>query len=118
MFGQIRMIFTVIIIAGIAGGVMYVNKLRSDNAILKTNQIKLEQSIESQTKLLEQQKIDFEAIMESNKKLNVLIQNFKKDLLFNQANEKINNGKKKNSIIKKHATNRSLKNGKKYKNIK
>ena len=56
MFGQIRMIFTVIIIAGIAGGVMYVNKLRSDNAILKTNQIKLEQSIESQTKLLEQQK--------------------------------------------------------------
>ena len=80
MFGQIRMIFTVIIIAGIAGGVMYVNKLRSDNAILKTNQIKLEQSIESQTKLLEQQKADFEAIMESNKKLNVLIQTFKKDL--------------------------------------
>ena len=80
MFGQIRMIFTLIIIAGIAGGVMYVNKLRSDNAILKTNQIKLEQSIESQTKLLEQQKIDFEAIMESNKKLNVLIQTFKQDL--------------------------------------
>ncbi len=80
MFGQIRMIFTLIIIAGIAGGVMYVNKLRSDNAILKTNQIKLEQSIESQTKLLEQQKIDFEAIMESNKKLNILIQTFKKDL--------------------------------------
>ena len=80
MFGQIRMIFTVIIIAGIAGGVMYVNKLRSDNAILKTNQIKLEQSIESQTKLLEQQKADFEAILESNKKLNELIQTFKKDL--------------------------------------
>jgi chromosome segregation ATPase len=80
MFGQIRMIFTLIIIAGLAGGVMYVNKLRSDNAILKTNQIKLEQSIESQTKLLEQQKIDFEAIMESNKKLNILIQTFKKDL--------------------------------------
>ena len=80
MFGQIRKIFTVIIIAGIAGGVMYVNKLRSDNAILKTNQIKLEQSIESQTKLLEQQKADFEAILESNKKLNELIQTFKKDL--------------------------------------
>ena len=80
MFGQIRMIFTLIIIAGLAGGVMYVNKLRSDNAILKTNQIKLEQSIESQTKLLEQQKADFEAILESNKKLNVLIQTFKKDL--------------------------------------
>ena len=80
MFGQIRMIFTVIIIAGMAGGVMYVNKLRSDNAILKGNQIKLEQSIESQTKLLEQQKKDFNAILESNKKLNELIQTFKKDL--------------------------------------
>ena len=80
MFGQIRMIFTVIIIAGMAGGVMYVNKLRSDNAILKGNQIKLEQSIESQTKLLEQQKKDFDAILESNKKLNELIQTFKKDL--------------------------------------
>ena len=69
-----------LIIIGIAGAGMYVMKLRSDNAILKTNQIKLEQSIESQTKLLEQQKIDFEAIMESNKKLNILIQTFKKDL--------------------------------------
>tara|TARA_Y100000815_G_scaffold247061_1_gene247188 strand:+ start:40 stop:516 length:477 start_codon:yes stop_codon:yes gene_type:complete len=79
-FGQIKMIFTMLIIIGIAGAGMYVMKLRSDNAILKTNQIKLEQSIESQTKLLEQQKIDFEAIMESNKKLNILIQTFKKDL--------------------------------------
>ena len=80
MFGQIRMIFTLIIIAGIAGGVMYVNKLRSDNAILKTNQIKLEQSIESQTKLLEQQKIDFEAIMEHNKQMNILVKNLQEDL--------------------------------------
>ena len=80
MFGQIRMIFTLIIIAGLAGGVMYVNKLRSDNAVLKANQFKLEQSIESQNKVLEQQKVDFEAILDSNKKLNVLIQTFKKDL--------------------------------------
>ena len=80
MFGQIRMIFTVIIIAGIAGGVMYVNKLRSDNAILKANQIQLETAITEQNKVLEQQKADFEAIMERNKKLNVLIQTFKKDL--------------------------------------
>jgi chromosome segregation ATPase len=80
MFGQIRMIFTLIIIAGLAGGVMYVNKLRSDNATLKANQLQLEQSIESQNKVLEQQKVDFEAILDSNKKLNVLIQTFKKDL--------------------------------------
>ena len=80
MFGQIRMVFTLIIIMGIAGAGMYVFKLRADNAILKANQFKLEQSIESQNKVLEQQKVDFKAILESNKKLNVLIQTFKKDL--------------------------------------
>ena len=80
MFGQLRMIITLIMIMGIAGAGMYVFKLRADNAILKGNQIKLEQSIESQTKLLEQQKKDFNAILESNKKLNELIQTFKKDL--------------------------------------
>ena len=80
MFGQLRMIITLIMIMGIAGAGMYVFKLRADNAVLKSNQLKLEQSIESQTKLLEQQKKDFDAILESNKKLNELIQTFKKDL--------------------------------------
>ena len=74
------MIFAVILITGIAGAGMYVMKLRSDNAILKANQTKLEGAIAEQNKVLEQQKQDFEAIMESNKKLNVLINTFKKDL--------------------------------------
>ena len=74
------MIFAVLLITGIAGAGMYVMKLRSDNATLKANQLKLETAIEDQTKLLEQQKQDFQAIMESNKKLNVLINTFKKDL--------------------------------------
>ena len=74
------MIFAVLLITGIAGAGMYVMKLRADNATLKANQLKLETAIEDQTKLLEQQKEDFEAIMESNKKLNVLINTFKKDL--------------------------------------
>ncbi len=69
-----------VLIAGIAGAAIYVNKLRSDNAILKANQVELERSIGEQTKLLEQQKKDFDAIMESNKKLNILINTFKKDL--------------------------------------
>ena len=80
MFSSIRMIFAVLLITGIAGAGMYVMKLRADNATLKANQLKLETAIEDQTKLLEQQKADFEAIMESNKKLNVLINTFKKDL--------------------------------------
>ncbi len=77
---------------GIAGGGMYVFKLRADNAILKSNQLKLEQSIESQTKLLEQQKKDFDAILESNKKLNELIQTFKQDL--DDLDKRFNKGKR------------------------
>jgi len=80
MFGQIKMVITVLLIAGIAGAGMYVMKLRSDNAILKANQSKLESAITEQNKVLEQQKADFTAILESNKKLNVLIGTFKKDL--------------------------------------
>ena len=68
------------LITGIAGAGMYVMKLRADNATLKANQQKLETAITEQNKVLEQQKADFEAIMESNKKLNVLINTFKKDL--------------------------------------
>jgi type II secretory pathway pseudopilin PulG len=80
MFGYIRVIFTLMIISAIAGAGMYVMKLRSDNAVLKANQIELERSIESQQELLEQQKADFEEILESNKQLNVLINSLKKDL--------------------------------------
>jgi chromosome segregation ATPase len=80
MFGQIKMVITVLLIAGIAGAGMYVMKLRSDNAILKANQSKLESAITEQNKVLEQQKKDFTAILESNKKLNTLINTFKKDL--------------------------------------
>ena len=80
MFGQIKMVITLIMIMGIAGAGMYVFKLRADNAILKANQVQLETAITEQNKVLEQQKEDFEAIMESNKKLNDLVQTFKKDL--------------------------------------
>ena len=80
MFGSIKLIFAVVIISSVAGAGVYVMKLRTDNATLKANQAKLEQSIESQKKVLEQQKKDFTAILESNKKLNVLIGTFKKDL--------------------------------------
>jgi len=80
MFGTFKIVFVALLISAIAGGVVYVNKLRSDNAILKANQVQLESAIADQTKVLEQQKKDFEAILESNKKLNGLIQTFKQDL--------------------------------------
>jgi chromosome segregation ATPase len=80
IFEKIKMLITVLMITGLAGAGMYVMKLRSDNAVLKANQVKLETAISEQTKVLEQQKKDFEAIMESNKKLNLLVGTFKKDL--------------------------------------
>ena len=80
IFGKIKMIITVIMILGLSGAGLYVMKLRSDNAILKANQLKLEQSVESQKKVLEQQKKDFQEILQANKELNGLINNLKKDL--------------------------------------
>ena len=80
MFGQLRMIFTLLIIAGIAGAGMYVVKLRADNVILKANQIQLEQSIKSQAKVLAQQKEDFTEILEANKEMNILVKNLQQDL--------------------------------------
>ena len=80
MFSSIRIMFMAILISAVAGAGVYVVKLRADNATLKANQLQLEQGIQEQKKLLEQQEKDFNAIMESNKKLNVMIQTFKKDL--------------------------------------
>ena len=74
------MAIAIMLITGIAGAGIYVMKLRADNATLKANQFKLETAITEQNKVLEQQKKDFTAILESNKKLNVLIGTFKKDL--------------------------------------
>ena len=106
------MVITLIMIMGIAGGGMYVFKLRADNAILKANQVQLETAITEQNKVLEQQKADFEAIMESNKKLNVLIQTFKKDL--NELDKRFNKKKRdvgKLAIAKTKAVERIVNKG-------
>jgi len=78
MFSTVKIILVGLIISSIAGAGLYVMKLRSDNAILKANQIELERSVESQKELLQKQKQDFEEILESNKQLNKLINTLKK----------------------------------------
>jgi len=92
MFSQIKMLMTLVMVIGLAGGAAYIYKLKADNATLKANQIELERGIESQAKLLEQQKKDFTAIMESNKKLNALVMTFKKDL--EDLDKRFNKGKR------------------------
>ena len=52
-------------------------KLRSDNAILKANQIKLESAVAEQQELITSQKNDFEEILVNNK-MNELVNVLKK----------------------------------------
>ncbi len=78
LFGQVKMVFTIIMLLGVAGAGAYVLKLRGDNAILKGNQVKMEQALETQTKFIEQQKKDYEAILKANQEVNKLVGNLKK----------------------------------------
>lgn len=92
MFSTVKIILVGLIISSIAGAGLYVMKLRSDNAILKANQIELERSVESQKELLQKQKQDFEDILQSNKQLNKLINTLKKDL--DELDKRFNKGKR------------------------
>ena len=80
MFGSVRVIIMAVVFIGISGVGVYVMKLRSDNAILEANQIKLEMSIESQKKVIQKQKEDFSKILAANKKMNTLVNNLQKDI--------------------------------------
>ena len=80
LFGQVKMVFTIIMLLGLAGAGAYVLKLRGDNAILKGNQVKMEMALEQQTKFIEQQKKDYEAILKANQEVNKLVGTLKKDI--------------------------------------
>jgi len=77
---QLKIALLIIALAGAGGGYLYVNKLQKDNAILKTNQIKLESAVSEQKQLIENQKKDFEDILDANKQMNQLVSVLKKDL--------------------------------------
>ena len=68
------------IILALLGSAGYVLKLQRDNTILKENAVKLESAISEQKQVIENQKKDFEEILNANKKINELINNLKKDL--------------------------------------
>ena len=66
----IRLLLIGIVSATLIGAGAYVLKLRSDNAILKANQVKLEGAIETQKAVIENQKQDYKQIISINKELN------------------------------------------------
>ncbi len=76
----IRLFLIGILASAVIGAGIYVMKLRSDNAILKANQIKLESAVAEQQELITSQKKDFEEILNANKKMNELVGLLKKDL--------------------------------------
>ena len=92
MFSSIKIALMLVVLAGAGGGFMYVKGLKADLATSEANNLKLEQSVESQKAVIQQMKADFEAILESNKKLNVLLQTFKKDL--DDLDKRFNKGKR------------------------
>ena len=90
IFGQIKMMITILLVVGIAGAGVYVMKLRADNEVLKANAVKMESAIADQKTLIENQKKDFAQILETNKQMNALINNLKKDL--DELDKRFNKG--------------------------
>ena len=75
-----RLFFIGILASAVVGAGVYVMKLRSDNAILKANAVKMESAISEQQELITKQKEDFQEILKANNKMNELVNNLKKDL--------------------------------------
>ena len=66
---QLRIVLIFILLAGLGGGYLYVNKLQKDNAILKTNAIKLESAVDNQKAVIEQQTQDLKKIRSTLKEI-------------------------------------------------
>ena len=69
IFSGLKMAFFGVIAAAVIGGWLYVKGLQKDLAVAKENMIKLEGAVSEQKRVIEQQRIDFEAIVEANKKI-------------------------------------------------
>ena len=76
----LRLFLIGILASAVIGAGLYVMKLQRDNAILKENAIKLESAVADQKQLIENQKKDFQDILDANNKMNELVGVLKKDL--------------------------------------
>ena len=69
---QIKIILALVLLAGAGGGYLYVNKLQKDNAILKSNQVKLETAVAESNQVIEQQTKDLKKIRSTLKEVEEL----------------------------------------------
>ena len=66
---KIKIILALVLLAGAGGGYLYVTKLQKDNAILKTNQVKLETAVAESNQVIEQQTKDLKKIRSTLKEI-------------------------------------------------
>ena len=76
---QLRIALIFILLAGAGGGYLYVNKLQKDNAILKTNQVKLESAVQESNQVIEQQTKDLKKIRSTIKQIEEVNAKLQKD---------------------------------------
>ena len=69
---QIRLALILILLASAGGGYWYVQKLQKDNAILKSNQVKLETAVAESNQVIEQQSKDLKKIRTTLKEVEEL----------------------------------------------
>ena len=76
---QIRLALILIILASAGGGYWYVQKLQKDNAILKSNQVKLETAVAESNQVIEQQTKDLKKIRSTLKEVEELNDRLQED---------------------------------------
>ena len=76
---QIRLALILIILASVGGGYWYVQKLQKDNAILKSNQVKLETAVAESNQVIEQQSKDLKKIRSTLKEVEELNDRLQED---------------------------------------
>ena len=79
MFSSLKIGLVLVMLAGAGGGYLYVNKLQKDNAVLKTNQIKLETAVQESNQVIEQQTKDLKKIRSTIKQIEEVNAKLQKD---------------------------------------
>lgn len=80
IFSGAKIAVVLVVLAAAGGGFMYVKKLQSDLKVSEANNLKLEQSVESQKAVIEQQIKDMKEINQANEEQRKLVDQLNKSL--------------------------------------
>tara|TARA_B110000046_G_C12783602_1_gene310069 strand:+ start:43 stop:528 length:486 start_codon:yes stop_codon:yes gene_type:complete len=93
MFSGLKIGLLLLVLAGAGGGFLYVKGLKADLAVSEANNVKLEDSVNSQQAVIGQMKADFNSINKANEQLRSMVQVLNSELTaldqkFNKINGK------------------------------